>query len=966
MTQHSLQKINSDFAFTDHVKDYSINPKWKEEYTQLWNFISGSTETIGQAVYESISNFVQNVRDIDTCGLHQLTSIAFELDVEQVFSYNLQYPADLETLMNKLSVQRSYLLTTGYMLLDENLSAIYSDTTITSAVSTLTHSQFTGWIETTGIISGKTGAPERVVFFTDKQIRSLSGETIVVDLEYLTGFLEPTIYANLSTNALWPMDSEQSGIALEYQGFMDHIYSNPSSTFDSSTSADIITECTHTLRNIVIKSSYLREMLKNIAQKHAMIGSTKAIQKLIGEYILRSFTKKQDWRLYVQPSGTMSTDSIKREYKLNSLLPSITTPDPYFFVDVVEYWDDTEYLNISASSPFLCGIVGYVIEPVTTTSLDLSGNIISATTTASVPIYDNTGLCGYMVTGGSDRFWEGDSLVDSILFSEHTSADVSAFYTNIGLSGDFNKNWNLQTKLWDTYSVSGYNHFATIPDLTGTPFPQYDGIDPALLPPEAWETPPTSLSALQYKYIGTISGDAPPANIKNQQYTTIAIQPFLWNLIEKTSIGLANFIIRAVLPSLQSDTDRLSSQVDISGNLIDSWRFQNQEYVGYQTFYEQATNLDFNENYNPDIDRDGPFHPTALSAYIDVTSRIPGLSAIELSGNNYDLMSNEFSGLLSGYFDHIAKGFELSGTMPRVDKQLVKYHDAMLDLSGKIVYQYAFDHNNHHYMLYKDSDDFDAKGSLWCRYHNHPLPFPVCDNLSGDISLSGLSHEFQQIWTRDSNVAGLVYSTNNNLHDFGFYENIMWTLGSPASTADNNFKIFPVQYIDITNTQFQTNPLSLYTVPLNTIRSLGIPVNDFIGTYTYRDYIIIVYADENWQTDISLSGQATIHFVHYNKVTYDYEQTPLQDCLVTNLSSLDGNNFIPFTSSICAESSGNIWHLAVSEDMVTLAFDAVNSISGESGFANSIVTIDLLKTRLGNTPTKTVLEWNRFVDGTLL
>lgn len=110
---NNLQKINGDFQFTEQIKDYAMNPIWKGQYSSLWNTVSGAAEEIGQVVYEHIANYVQNIDDIDTCGLDRLYSIAKELDVEHVFSYNLQYPPELGDIMDLLSIGKSYLLTSG-------------------------------------------------------------------------------------------------------------------------------------------------------------------------------------------------------------------------------------------------------------------------------------------------------------------------------------------------------------------------------------------------------------------------------------------------------------------------------------------------------------------------------------------------------------------------------------------------------------------------------------------------------------------------------------------------------------------------------------------------------------------------------------------------------------------------------------------------------------------------------------
>ena len=399
---NDLIKVNGDFSSTDKARDYAINPVWKN-YDALWAFVSASQEEIGKTVYEHTSNLIQNVRDIDTCGLHQLYSIAKELDVEQIFSYDLAYPVELEEIMNTLSVGRSFELTSGYILHDRTLSGIYDSIGIT--LSSIQYYDITGGIT----ISGN---------FTSTGI--VTGD-VIIDDDYISGFVEPIIKNNLTENSIFLGSGNYDNVSLEehayktsliYQGFMDDIYYNPNSIWTSSTSAEIVNYCTHILRNICIRASYQRETLKTIAQKHAMIGSTNAIEKLIGEYILRSFTKKDDWRLYVEPSGSMKPQKLNDAYEMEQYLPSINdVANPNFDVRVVEYWDNTEYMNISAESPLICGVTGYAETSGTTSYIDISGNLITGTVADLTPIYGE-GLCGYMITGGNARFWRSE---------EHTS-----------------------------------------------------------------------------------------------------------------------------------------------------------------------------------------------------------------------------------------------------------------------------------------------------------------------------------------------------------------------------------------------------------------------------------------------------------------------------------------------------------------------------------------------------------------
>lgn len=888
-----LYKVNGKFSTTDKAKEYVVNPEWKS-YQDIWDLVSGSTEGVGKIFYEHISNFVQNIRDIDTCGLHQLYSIANELNVQQIFSYDLQYPVELEELMNTLSTNRSFTVTTGYVLHNDTLAEIYSDI----------------GLSVTGGVSGELTS------------------NIIYDSDYITGFLEPAIRTHLVEKSTYLGDGGYLTTALaanaydeslKYQGFMDDIYSDPQSEWSSATSADIIEECTHFLRNVCVRASYQRETLKTIAQKHAMIGSTRAIEKLISEYIMRSYTKRSDWRVYVAPSGGVSNSvDMANAYYLEQILPTISDVNSYFNVDVVEYWDKTEYMNISAESPYACGIIGYSSSFEISSWIDTDGNILTAQIPITVPQYAANGLCGYVVTGGNLRFWEGETLQDNILDSVNTSGEISAFYHNIGLTGNFDEMYSTQVYLWNMFATSGFNREAVNPFLTGTPTDLYVGTDPELIPESGWLIAPTNLSGMHWKYMGTVSGNMPPANIKNSLYPTIAPQPFLWNLIEKVYEDFPD-ILRTLLASELTDSNELSNQIDASGNLIDSWKFRNHEFTGYQTFYEESANLNYNSQVNSDIDRDGSFHGEALITYVS-------------------------GGDMQQHYDHISKEFNLSGIPSNIQEQLTAYESDIIGLSAYVIYQYAYDHYDNHFMLYKTDRDLNEMGRMWMRYRNHPMPFPLTSSDSADWM-------HQQMYVRGDSLYELGTILNGRTYDFGFYDNVFWTLGNHTGTiaglSGDCLIVGPTDYMYFDPPKDET----LYTlVSRNNIFPQRVnigSINNFVGHYMKNDYIIFVYLVE-WV------DSTTIHlkFKHYNRYTYKLENSPLEDVYIYDLPA---EQFYPTEYQ-------NVWRLSASENIVSICYEAVNN-NAYSPLDNALVTIDIVKSTLdgGNV---TIALWDNILEMT--
>ena len=881
---NNLQKINGDFQFTEQIKDYAMNPIWKGQYSSLWNTVSGAAEEIGQVVYEHIANYVQNIDDIDTCGLDRLYSIAKELDVEHVFSYNLQYPPELGDIMDLLSIGKSYLLTSGYVFHNDTIKAMYS------------------------------------------QLSGISGN--IPDDVYISGFMEPVISGNLTYYSnFYTQDTSLSGLSEEYRGFMDDIYSDPQSTYDMNTSGAIIEECVHTLRNIALKASYQRETLKNVAKKHAMVGTASIIEKIIAEYILRSYTKKRDWRLYVELSGDTKPAGITQQYVMEQNIPSLDDVSKYFNVDMIEYYDTTEYLNISAMSPPVYGISGYTTGIMISSNVDVNGYIVTGE-------YYTTGIAQYgqlsaeSIVGGNPRYWQDTYLQNSMIDSENTSAELESFYKNIGMSGSLEHSMNLLNRVYENYAVSGYDRTGYIPELAGTISPSYTGSLTGNIPLSAYSVLPTSLTPIQKKYIGTmLSGDVPAANIKNQLYPTIAAQPFIWNLVEKAFEEFPS-ILRIILLSQQAQDEFFDQQVDPSGNIIDSWKYFNHEFTGYNTYYEQSVNLDFKENMNPAIDRDGPFDVDALSSLI------------------YDY------GDISGRYSHIGRDFNISGTMPRIDMQLDRFRTDIIGLSAQGIYQYSWDQYDNHYFLYKDGDTVNDLGTIWVRYKNHPLPFPMS---FGDKSSMNLQQVYMYGGLDAYQLNSITTSTSaytavsGRCNDFDINGSTMWVMGQ-HSLSGTTVTVFRNDYVDFTR-DVSILKDDVFSVVFkhdssDVPRFFVIPggINNYIGAYTHDNQLIFAMIDD-WVAD-SGKFKGTFFFKHYNLKTRNFEDTSLDYVEVPGLP----DRYVPSDGK-------NIFKLAASEDVVTIAYESVNTTSTSGTFANMITTVDFLKDTLDSTDVK-IMEWN--------
>lgn len=805
-----LNKKNSDFVLSEHLKFLVQNPQWQTDYPYLWQFIAESSDQIYSEIYERVSNLVQNVRDVDTCTLHALDSLAVEVGQENLFSYNLNYPPDLEKLMELFSVGRSVLFQQGKMLLDSSLTGIVEELSglvdnytvsgqpIAEVVDMSSLEDYAAYIGTTttamsaNLTSGYIIDDSKYIDLLRTSLSShLADKLSYLDVLTTCGIIIPAEvtsenYGETLSLALQVPYTHYLE-ANEYVGFIDDIWNGAEPTtplaYNSSTSATIVSAATNTLVDICIKASYVRDTLKMVAKKYSMIGTANSIKKLIAEYIKRSLSKQvglSAWR-YSEISGYPGSITAKTSSQV--LIETFCNPLSAMDglnIDILEYFDATEYLNINTPSPTLTGVAGFTTSNVLSTWFDADG-FHSTVVQIEIPTYYDTGTPS--IPGGNPRYWEEAFKKSAINGNSSLTADVYKFYETLGLdyttlSGisawlsttDNSFSGSFLPSVWRNYSVSGYG-FPTSPDLSGLPAPRYLNVDPTLIPDDGWLIKPADLSKITAKYIGSEAGDNPPTNIKNAIFPTTTPHPFLLNLIEKThdSVLLRSTSLMSVFP------DTTGELIDAMGKIINSWKYTAHEFTGYDSAYENSINLDFNQEEDSRVDIDGIYSQGALSGFLLCTAATTGDIA--------------WSQAMSGWYSHLKKyddEFYTTARFSTNDSSLYKmnvYRKEITNLSGQVGWEaskieaylsggcptlthtgyvptaYDADVYENQYILMKQGNvRLDNPGVVWMRNRSYPLAFPAA---SGNfIPLANSADYTKYVYgapcIEDTSVDGLI------------------------------------------------------------------------------------------------------------------------------------------------------------------------------------------------------------------
>jgi hypothetical protein len=117
--KYHIEKINENIDIKEQIKSYRFQEYLLNKNILFDDFIGTSLgdlnskrEEIGKVIYEKISNFTDNIANIDTCNIEALKSIYNMLD-EDFYSFNnykeMSIPAELKRLVNLFSIKFSKL-----------------------------------------------------------------------------------------------------------------------------------------------------------------------------------------------------------------------------------------------------------------------------------------------------------------------------------------------------------------------------------------------------------------------------------------------------------------------------------------------------------------------------------------------------------------------------------------------------------------------------------------------------------------------------------------------------------------------------------------------------------------------------------------------------------------------------------------------------------------------------------------
>lgn len=134
-------------------------------------------------------------------------------------------------------------------------------------------------------------------------------------------------------------------------------------------------ELARSFADYCIQISIARDNLKATIQQYARIGTNKIIEDTTTEFFLKQMSNRNNWGLYSEKSTKDESSDLYSSYGMfnNIEKMSLDTSSDYFKVDLVEYYDTTNYLNIQAELPNF--IDGYTDGKELNTYIDATSTI---------------------------------------------------------------------------------------------------------------------------------------------------------------------------------------------------------------------------------------------------------------------------------------------------------------------------------------------------------------------------------------------------------------------------------------------------------------------------------------------------------------------------------------------------------------------------------------------------------------
>lgn len=135
-TSAHLYRIGEPFRIVDQMGPLGSHDwveSWKNfrngkisnnDASKIWENLDATMDFIGEQVYSKITNYVDNIADIDLCGLKSLQSMLDMIDLDTSVAITYPYPTELRELLDLLTINKSLIFGSNNVLSENSKNTV--------------------------------------------------------------------------------------------------------------------------------------------------------------------------------------------------------------------------------------------------------------------------------------------------------------------------------------------------------------------------------------------------------------------------------------------------------------------------------------------------------------------------------------------------------------------------------------------------------------------------------------------------------------------------------------------------------------------------------------------------------------------------------------------------------------------------------------------------------------------------
>ena len=644
------------------------------------------------------------------------------------------------------------------------------------------------------------------------------------------------------------------------------------------------------LTDLTLNISNIRKQIKDSIQYYNFVGTKKIASNVLADYFLNNFSNI---------SSNISGEEI--DLSLSSLL----TEKSQFSIDIEEYYDNTQYLNISSE-------LGNIVKPIISHYEDnphyfIDANNMIASALMPSPVYENSYIpCSNFINEYNDQFWNNSSinLENYINFYEQFVPELQTttfennkekFVSDV-LDPLFNK-------IWSMFALSGYNSDDN-----------------------------SEINKIYKQYIGTDEGANKFLNIENKYFPTIAPIQNIDGLIKISEYEKLNIVFLSkiyytnVFSAIFKNTPKLLAMNDKNGIPTTGWKSQFSSFHGYTSFYEYSLNKLNNETPNKIFDVDGPWSYSILQKTIL-------LHSLNLKEYDYNYLTQHISKNDDLYKDLYLNGACVSGT--NISSSGIVHGLDYLKIIEKFkINKIETDYYNNVFTHFidKNINETNIIGPIYFRHKEMMLSLPLTMTFEKDKVTSILNFSILPKSDDEKELVRMIISLINNCIDFGIFNNLIWVFGKDPVTM--KFKLFSAKYYFENNLIYiESESIKFYDTQIDQLTTL----NDFVCVNEdYENQILNIILFDNIKNMKNLKNankdilSANLEFILYKiDLNNNYTRSTfiVPDAAFPSVLVISGDN--ENSSEKNFDVSHLIWKKEVFDDKLFICYEALNKDFGD-------------------------------------